>query len=427
MTNTPRSLLIRNGTVADGSGAPAREADIEVVDGRIARVAPAGSIAPGRHEVLEAKGLLVTPGFVDPHSHYDGHVMWDDSLAPSSLHGVTTTVMGNCGVGFAPCKPEHRELLIELMEAIEDIPGPVLKAALDWQWTTFPEYLDVLAQRRFDIDVAAQVPHAALRVNVMGERAVRREPATAADRAAMAEQMRAAIRAGALGFSSSRIRAHKTKSGDFTPDYLCAEEELMALALALKAEGKGVLQFVTGISDQKEAGVAEFGILRRLVEASGRPLSMNITQREADPDGSRRLMKMIGEANAAGAVMKGQVLGRGIGLVLGFELTDNPFSGRPSYQELAALPFPERARRLADPAVRRRILDDTGWDPRKNPRIAEYERTWELGAEVAYDMPTGGRRLVQRARGYVATYVAGVPILRDDQPTGERPGRLIRA
>ena len=568
MTN---QVLIRGGMLFDGTGSEPREADVEIVDGKIARV---GQIPAARHEVIEARGCIVTPGFVDIHTHYDGHVMWDTSLAPTSMHGVTSVVMGNCGVGFAPCKPEHREILVELMESIEDIPEPVLNAGLPWNWRSFPEYLDVLASKNFDIDVAAQVPHGALRVNVMGERAVRREVSTEEDRAEMQRLVREAIRAGAVGFSSSRVRSHKTRNGNFTPDYLSAEEELLAIAMGLKQEGRGVLQFVTDISDQREAGVAEFQILRRLVQKSGRPLSLNITQREADPDGWKRLMHMIGDANNEGISIKGQVMGRPIGLVLGFELTENPFMGYPSYAELAKLPFAEKVKRLADTEVRRRILAEHAKDPAHGGRIAVFDRLFEVddnpdyeptveasiaeqarrrgigpaefaydmmmekgghgllyrpllnyaggnldavhemltdpngvpglsdgGAhcgmtcdssittfniaywtrdrkrgprlslskvvkghtadtaavmgfkdrgliapgmkgdvnvidydklrlypvEVVYDMPAGGRRLVQRATGYKATLVSGVPIVRDDQHTGARPGRLVRA
>ena len=566
-----QQVLVHGGLLVDGTGSEPREADVEIIDGRITRV---GQITPGRHEMIDARGCIVTPGFVDIHTHYDGHVMWDTSLAPTSMHGVTSAVMGNCGVGFAPCNPEHREMLVELMEAIEDIPEAVLNAGLPWNWRSFPEYLDVLASKHFDIDVAAQVPHGALRVNVMGERAVRREVSTDEDRAEMQRLVREAVRAGAVGFSSSRIRAHKTRSGNFTPDYLAAEDELLAIAMGLKLEGKGVLQFVTDISDQHEPGVAEFNILRRLVQKSGRPLSLNITQREIDPDGWKRLMAMIGEANNQGISIKGQIMGRPIGLVLGFELTQNPFMAYPSFEALAKLPFADKVRRLADPAVRRSILAEQANDPELGGRVAAFDRLFEvddnpdyepptessiaararhsgIGAaayaydvlmkngghgllyrpvlnyaagnldavhemltdpngvpglsdggahcgmtcdssittfnlaywtrdrklgprlslakvvkghtadtaavmgfrdrgliapgmkgdvnvidydrlrlypvEVVYDMPAGGRRLVQRATGYKATLVSGVPIVRDDQHTGARPGRLVRA
>ena len=566
-----QQVLVHGGLLVDGTGSEPREADVEIVDGKITRV---GQITPGRHEMIDARGCIVTPGFVDIHTHYDGHVMWDTSLAPTSMHGVTSAVMGNCGVGFAPCNPEHREMLVELMEAIEDIPEAVLNAGLPWNWRSFPDYLEVLASKHFDIDVAAQVPHGALRVNVMGERAVRREVSTDEDRAEMQRLVREAVRAGAVGFSSSRIRAHKTRSGNFTPDYLAAEDELLAIAMGLKLEGKGVLQFVTDISDQHEPGVAEFNILRRLVQKSGRPLSLNITQREIDPDGWKRLMAMIGEANNQGISIKGQIMGRPIGLVLGFELTQNPFMAYPSFEALAKLPFADKVRRLADPAVRRSILAEQANDPELGGRVAAFDRLFEvddnpdyepptessiaararhsgIGAaayaydvlmkngghgllyrpvlnyaagnldavhemltdpngvpglsdggahcgmtcdssittfnlaywtrdrklgprlslakvvkghtadtaavmgfrdrgliapgmkgdvnvidydrlrlypvEVVYDMPAGGRRLVQRATGYKATLVSGVPIVRDDQHTGARPGRLVRA
>ena len=420
--------LIRSGMLFDGTGTPGREADVEIVDGKISRVG--AHLSADSHELIDARGCIITPGFVDMHTHFDGHVIWDSCLAPTSMHGVTTVVMGNCGIGFAPCKPQDRERLIGLMETIEDIPETVLKAGLKWSWSSFPEYLDTLAAQQFDVDVAAQLPHGPLRVHVMGERAVRREKASAQDMAQMQRLAREAVRAGAVGFSSSRVRSHKTKSGDFTPDYMAAEEELQAIAAGLKAEGKGVLQFVTDISDQREAGVAEFQLLRRLVQQSGRPLSLNITQREADPDGWKRLMNMIGEANAARENIKGQVMGRGIGLVLGWELTDNPFTGYPSYAPLHHLPLAEKVRQLADPEVRRRILSEQDKDPLHGKRVAMHERLFEVAenpdyeppvedsigwrahklgiapAELAYDvmMKNGGRGLLHRP---LLNYAAG--------------------
>ena len=272
-------LVIRNGTLFDGTGAPGFVGDLAIRDGKISAI---GVVEGTGNDEIDATDRIVTPGFVDVHTHYDGQACWSDHLDPSSVHGVTTAVMGNCGVGFAPCHPEDHDRLIRLMEGVEDIPFPVLTEGLPWSWESFPEYLDFLGTRTFDIDIAAQLPHAALRVFVMGERGANREPATPDDIAQMAELARSAVEAGALGFSTSRTLNHRTSDGQPTPTLTAAEDELMGIALALKEADKGVLQFVSDFNDpQKEAAM-----LRRLVEASGRPLSVSLAQAD---QGTRRL------------------------------------------------------------------------------------------------------------------------------------------
>ena len=394
--NTGR-LIVRGGLVVDGSGGAPRAADVEVLGDRIGALAAPGTLAdrPGT-EVLDARGCIVTPGFIDVHTHYDGQATWSDSLSPSSWHGVTTAVMGNCGVGFAPCHPEQREMLVHLMEGVEDIPEIVLNAGLPWTWRSFPEYLDTLAARRYDVDLIAQIPHAPLRVYVMGERGVRREPATADDRAAMARLVGEAVRAGAWGFSSSRAISHKSRDGTPVPTLDAGEAELSEIGLALRAAGKGVLQFVTDIAQKAEDGVAEFAMLRRVVERSGRPMSMNITQREMDPEGWRRQMRMVADANAAGLKVTGQVMGRAIGLVMGFDLTDHPFARNPSFQALAQLPYPERLARLADPALRASILADQPDDAGFASRACAFDRIFEIGPVPDYE-PRPGEALAARA------------------------------
>ncbi len=561
-------LVIRGGTVIDGSGGAPFVADVGVRDGLIAAV---GQGLPAGTQEIDAAGRIVTPGFVDIHTHYDGQATWDERMQPSSWHGVTTAVMGNCGVGFAPCKPQDHDRLIRLMEGVEDIPFPVLTQGLPWNWESFPEYLDSLSGRSFDIDIAAQLPHAALRVYVMGERGANREPATREDIAHMAVIAKGAVEAGALGFSTSRTLNHRTSDGQPTPTLTAGEDELEGIALGLKAAGKGVLQFVSDFQQPAE----EFAMFRRLVEKSGRPLSFSLAQSPKGPDSWKILLAALTQANDDGLPMKAQVAGRPVGVLFGLELTLNPFSQHETYKAIAHLPLAERVAQLKDPAVRARLLSEEldpkgpfagsalrAWDNmflmREQPdyeptaadtikELAAAQGLWpdevaldhmlsnggrgmlyhpflnyangsldpsfamlshrdtvpglsdggahvgmicdgsfptsnithwtrdrtrgpKLGLEqmirmqtrdtaeavglldrglievglradlnvidydgltlhapgVAYDLPAGGRRLVQRADGYVATVVAGQITYRDGEPTGALPGRLVR-
>jgi N-acyl-D-aspartate/D-glutamate deacylase len=561
-------LVIRGGTVIDGSGGAPYAADVGVLDGLIAAVAPN---LPAGTEEIDATGRIVTPGFVDIHTHYDGQATWDQRMQPSSWHGVTTAVMGNCGVGFAPCKPQDHDRLIRLMEGVEDIPFPVLTQGLPWNWESFPEYLDSLSGRSFDIDIAAQLPHAALRVYVMGERGANREPATREDIARMAVIAKGAVEAGALGFSTSRTLNHRTSDGQPTPTLTAGEDELEGIALGLKAAGKGVLQFVSDFQQPAE----EFAMFRRLVEKSGRPLSFSLAQSPKGPDSWKILLAALEQANDDGLPMKAQVAGRPVGVLFGLELTLNPFSQHETYKAIAHLPLAERVEQLKDPAVRARLLSEeldpkgpfagsalrawdnmflmseqpdyepkpsdtikdlaaargvwpdevaldhmlsnggrgmlyhpflnyangsldpsfamlshrdtvpglsdggahvgmicdgsfptsniTHWtrDRTRGPKLAleqmirmqtrdtaeavglldrglievglradlnviDYDGLTLHAPGVAYDLPAGGRRLVQRADGYVATVVAGQVTYRDGEPTGALPGRLVR-
>jgi N-acyl-D-aspartate/D-glutamate deacylase len=561
-------LVIRGGTVVDGSGEAPFDADVAVKDGRIAAV---GQVNGRGAEEIDAHGKIVTPGFVDIHTHYDGQATWDRHMQPSAWHGVTTVVMGNCGVGFAPCRPEDHDRLVRLMEGVEDIPFPVLTEGLPWNWESFPDYLDSLAAQAFDVDIGAQLPHAALRVYVMGERGANREDATAADIAAMAAIAKRAMEAGALGFSTSRTLNHRTSDGQPTPTLTASEAELTGIAMGLAAAGKGALQFVSDFADPGE----EFAMLRRIVEASGRPLSFSLVQNPREPEQYRFLLDRLAEATAAGLPMRAQVCGRPVGILFGFELTLNPFSQYPSYKEIAGLPFAERIARLRDPAFRAQLLAEgadraagfaanmtrnwhimflmgeapdyeqtpdrtiaalaaeagvtpeelaldhmlsndgkgmlylpflnyahgsldpsfemlthpdtvpglsdggahvgmicdgsfptsnlTHWtrDRTRGPKLAletmvrmqtldtaravglfdrgviapgyradlnviDYENLTLKAPAVAHDLPAGGRRLVQRADGYVATIVAGQVTYRDGEPTGALPGRLLR-
>ena len=344
-------LVIRGGFVVDGSGAPGRDGDIAIHQGKIAEV---GSVSGSGKDEIDASGKLVAPGFVDIHTHYDGQVTWGDALSPSSNHGVTTAIMGNCGVGFAPVREVDHDRLIRLMEGVEDIPFPVLAEGLSWDWESFPDYLDSLKDRAFDIDVGAQLPHAALRVYVMGDRGANRDDATDEDIAAMARLAKAAVEAGALGFSTSRTLNHRTSDGQPTPTLTASEKELTGIAMALGAAGKGVLQFVSDFNDpQKEAAM-----LRRIVERSGRPLSVSLAQADVAPEGWRLLLAEIEAAAEAGLEMRAQVGPRPVGLLLGLELTLNPFSGHPIYQTIASEPFETRLAALRDPDFRVRLLAD---------------------------------------------------------------------
>ena len=340
-------LVIRGGHIVDGSGAPGFDGDVAVRDGRIAAV---GQISGRGDEEIDAKGLIVTPGFVDVHTHYDGQATWDQRMQPSSWHGVTTVIGGNCGVGFAPCRPEDQDRLIRLMEGVEDLPFPVLKAGLPWNWQSFPDYLGSLSARAFDMDIGLQLPHAALRVFVMGQRGADREAASADDIAQMAALAEAAMHAGAMGFSTSRTLNHRTSDGQPTPTLTAAEDELMGIALALGRARKGVLQFVSDFANPE----AEFAMLRRLCEASGRPLSFSLAQSPMAPQGWRTLLGLLEQATAAGLPMKAQVAARPVGVLLGLDLTLNPFSLHPDWPKGASLG--EQRRLLGDPDFVARLI-----------------------------------------------------------------------
>jgi N-acyl-D-aspartate/D-glutamate deacylase len=561
-------LVIRGGTVVDGTGGATFGADVAVKDGRIAQV---GRVAGSGLEEIDARGRIVTPGFVDVHTHYDGQATWDSRLQPSSWHGVTTVVMGNCGVGFAPCRPADHDLLIRLMEGVEDIPFPVLTEGLPWTWESYPDYLDHLAGRRFDVDVGGQLPHAALRVFVMGQRGVDREPATEADIAAMAAIAKRAMEAGALGFGTSRTLNHRSSDGSPIATLTAGEDELTGIALGMAAAGRGVLQVVSDFT----GGAEEFAMLRRIVQASGRPLSFSLVQSPRSPGGYRVMLDWLSQANADGLPIKGQAATRPVGVLFGLELTMNPFSQHPVYREIAGRPFEERVAALRDPSFRARLLVEPDADARgfANTQPRNWDKMYLMGVEpdyepgadqtvaaiaaregrepaavaldhmlsdggrgmlylpflnyaegnldhvvdmmrhpgvvpglsdggahvgmicdgsfpttnivywtrdrsrgeqlslermvqaqcrdtaelvglndrgliapgyradlnvidhagmklhapqVAYDLPAGGRRLIQRADGYVATIVAGEITYRDGQPTGALPGRLVR-
>lgn len=346
-------LIIRGGTIADGRGGALFEADVAVSEGRIAEV---GSVSGGADEEIDARGLLVAPGFVDIHSHYDGQAMWDERLLSSGWHGVTTTVMSNCGLGFAPVRAQDRDLLIEFMEGVEDIPGPVLREGLSWEWNSFPEYLDALERRPHDMDVCAQMPHSALRVYVMGERAVRREAASADDIAEMRRLTTEAIQAGALGFSTSRTLNHRTLAGEPIPSLGANGDELAGIAKGLQDAGQGVLQIIADLPPERRRG--EFALMRRMVEESGRPLSVTVLQRNSDPDGWREFMALMDEAVAAGLPMHAQVTPRPLGTLFGLDMGRHPLCYHPSYKAIADEPLERKVAIMRDADFRRKLLSE---------------------------------------------------------------------
>ena len=567
-------LVIRNARLVDGSGAPERPADVVVASGRVASVEAAGRASTaGAARVIDADGLLVTPGFVDVHTHYDAQVTWDPYLTPSTWHGVTTVVMGNCGVGFAPAAPDRHEWLIELMEGVEDIPGTALTEGITWGWTSFPEYLDIVEARSLMIDVGTQFAHGPLRGYVMGERGAANEPATAEDRELMAKLVAEALRAGALGFSTSRTSLHRSKSGELVPGTDADAEELMAIADAMAEVGHGVFQFAP---EHARVPVDEWPWMKELARRTGRTVSINLNQPDSAPDVWREVLGLLDDAADEGLPIVAQVAGRSIGILYCLQGSVHPLLFHPAYAEVAHLPIDERLVALADPERRRRLIEDlpdddgffqrvvldkldrmwvvegadidyepeastsigatarargvapmallvdqltsaegngmvyapffnysygdlsmsyeahrhpgtrmglsdagahcgaicdggmptfmlTHWvrDRRRGPRLPlehvvhrQTRQTAELyglgdrglvapglradlnvidldrlGFDVprmAFDLPAGGRRLVQRGRGYVASFVAGVQTVDHDEPTGEMPGRLVR-
>jgi N-acyl-D-aspartate/D-glutamate deacylase len=342
-------LVIRNGVIFDGTGVAGVEGDVAIHDGVFAAI---GRFDGAGAEEIDARGQIFTPGFVDIHTHYDGQATWDRHLTPSVWHGVTTAVMGNCGVGFAPCRPADHDLLIKLMEGVEDIPNAVLTEGLDWRWESFADYLDALERLPHDIDFAAQLPHGALRVYVMGERGARRDPATADDIAQMAALAEEAMRAGALGFSTSRTLNHRTADGDPTPTLTAAADELVGIAKGLGRAGRGVLQVVSDFADPQ----AETAMLARMVAESGRPLSFSLLQADRAPDAWRSQLAWLSASRAQGLDIKAQVCWRPVGLLLGLELTLNPFSAHPAYAKIAHRPFTERLAAMKTPEMRAALL-----------------------------------------------------------------------
>ncbi|MFM9999923.1 MAG: N-acyl-D-amino-acid deacylase family protein [Burkholderiaceae bacterium] len=411
--HSPVRTVWRGGTVVDGTGATPYRADVEVIGARITAV---GAVPAGQGVDIDISGKILTPGFIDVHTHYDGQVTWAERLLPSSAHGVTTAVIGNCGVGFAPCRAADRDTLVHLMEGVEDIPEIVFTQGLPWTWESFSQYLDFLAARQFDMDVCAYVPHAALRVYAMGERGARRESASGTDRQAMRALVCEAMRAGAMGFSTSRTIHHRSSDGSNAPMYQASTEELVELALGLSDAGAGLLQVVAGFTEPER----DFAVLRAMALASGRPLTVSLAQNHERPDDWRAIMAMLEASAADGLDISAQVCGRSVGMLLGLDMSLHPFTFHPGYQDIAALPLRERVARLRQPELRARILAEQpraegAANQRALARVLDLDGIYELRTPPDYE-PRERDSIAARARerGVAPAELAYELMLRDE-------------
>jgi N-acyl-D-amino-acid deacylase len=390
---TQYDLVIRGGLVVDGTGGVPFRADVAVEAGRIAAV---GAVTGIGREEIDAAGRIVTPGFVDVHTHYDGQATWENTLSPSSNHGVTTVVTGNCGVGFAPVRPGDHDALIRVMEGVEDIPELVMATGIPWNWETFPEYMDALAALEFDIDVAVQIPHSPVRVYVMGERGMAHAASTPEDRAEMTRLVTEAIAAGAVGVTTSRSSGHRLKNGDLAPSVTTERAELLALARGLRDAGAGVFQMITEVrGDTTE----EMDLVTQIAATAGRPTSLTLLQSPNAPDKWRTMLDRIADANASGLEVRGQVFPRPVGVLMGLDLSIHRFLLRPSYQAIAHLPLAERVKRMRQPEVKAAILAETSQadpQPNINMLIDSVDTLFELTDPVNY-APAADQSLKARA------------------------------
>ena len=375
-------LVVRGGTVVDGTGTPPRRADVAIDGDRI--VAVGTGVGPGAREI-DATGQLVTPGWVDIHTHYDGQVTWDEHLTPTGWHGVTTVVMGNCGVGFAPVREGRHEFLIQLMEGVEDIPGTALAEGMTWSWETFEEYLDAVEAMPRSIDVGTQVPHGPVRAYVMGQRGADNDPATDEDIHEMAAIVRRGLEAGALGFSTSRTWLHRAKSGEPVPGTSAGEDELLGIGRALAAAGHGVFQVASDLMPED----TEISWMRQISAETGRGVAFSLLQNSIEPDQWRRMLTVCEQDAADGGHLTPMVAQRPAGVLLAFEGSVHPFMFSPGYLAIADLPPPERLARLADPGVRAAILDDppdlAGFDGLVGAVTKGFERQFPLGDPPEYE------------------------------------------
>ena len=374
-------LIIKNGTVYDGTGDKPFIADIAIKGRQIEAI---GELDEVSKQTINAEGKIVAPGFVDIHTHYDGQVTWDPYLRPSTYHGVTTVVMGNCGVGFSPCKPEERDWLISLMEGVEDIPGTALHEGINWQWESFPEYLDILENKPLAIDVGTQIPHGAVRAYVMGQRGINREEATQEEIDRMSQLVKEAIQAGAFGFSTSRTEKHRDSSGALTPSITAHKNELVSIANSIGELNSGVLQ---GISDFYDFE-SEFDIFKEMSQSSGRPISITVEQMDQRPDWWRQLLDGIEAAQNKGINMYGQVPPRATGINMGLEVTLNPFTFYPSFYDLSKKSLEEKVATMRDPKFKKKLLSEQPVSI-GNPLVEEitqsFNKMFRLGDPANYE------------------------------------------
>ena len=373
-------LIIKNGSIYDGKGTKPYQADIAISNEKIVEI---GDIKGEGKKVIDAEGKIVTPGFVDIHTHYDGQVTWDPYLRPSTYHGVTTVVMGNCGVGFSPCKPDQRNWLIGLMEGVEDIPGTALHEGIDWEWESFPEYLDALEKKPLAIDVGTQIPHGAVRAYVMGERGINHEEASQEEIDRMKEIVQEAIKAGAYGFSTSRTEKHNDVNGNLTPSITAHKNELVEIAKSLGEINQGVLQ---GISDFYDFD-SEFDIFKAMSKESGRPISITVEQQDARPEWWEQLLDGIEDAQSEGINMYGQVPPRATGILMGLTATLNPFRFHPAYMEIADLALEERVEIMSNDEFKEKLLNDNAVsiNPLVDEIVNAYAKMFKLGEPANYE------------------------------------------
>ncbi len=405
-------IIIKNGILVDGTGAKSKLGDIAIKNGIIEAI---GNFSGKANQVIDATNLVVTPGFVDIHTHYDGQAIWDSQLKPSSIHGVTTVVMGNCGVGFAPCKPEDRDKLVELMEGVEDIPAPVMHEGLNWQWETFEEYIKALEKNKLDIDICALLPHAALRVYVMGERAIKHEVATKEDMQIMRKLAKEAVEAGAFGFSTSRTISHKSLKGEYTPTLRAHEDELTAIAMGLSDAGAGFMEIVSDWNEPDPE--TEFEVLKRIVKSSGRSVVFSCTQRHDRPHFWEDLMAMAKQAQKEGLPIRPVVTPRPIGLLLGLNGSQNPFSGTDTYKSISDLPLDRRVTEMRKDEVKKKILSE---DPIKGstfPLINRigYTQMYRFGSPPNYNpKPEESIEAMAEQKGMTAEELAYEILIEND-------------
>jgi N-acyl-D-aspartate/D-glutamate deacylase len=355
-------LVIRNGKIVDGTGKPSFIGDVAIDGGKITSVG--GKAGAARREI-DATGLLVTPGFVDIHTHYDGQVTWDPYLTPSSWHGVTTLVMGNCGVGFAPVEPGKEEFLIGLMEGVEDIPGTALAEGIKWNWESFPEYMDAVEKMKRAVDVGVQVPHGSVRAYVMGERGANNEAATPDDIEKMATVVRDGLEAGALGFTTSRTMLHRAKNKELVPGTFASEDELLGIGRALGQAGHGVFEMASDMVGPD----ATMEWMVKLSAETGLPITFAMAQTDKDPNSYRKMIARVKELNANGAHLAPQISARPTGLLMGLESSLHPFITHPTYKTIAHLPIDERVAKMREPAMRAQLLSE---EPSVHDKVTRY-------------------------------------------------------